>query len=357
MRMLRLGMFSLFAFSAACSSGGNNKNSGSNGSTGTSGGSGGSATSQGTGGSGGSGTGGGAGATGDAGAGTGALDPADQVSSCSDDLSSATVDANLELVGSLDNSVHELVACGGLTVRVVGVLVQGIIEMILNEDDDITPDGLTFQGEGTYLAGGDDPNQDTDMFIRFYDDSSGTAELIEEDVFLAETYLVGATVETELVMDGLNSNVYWNISFDEVGPRVAMLGFGESPQSPIMVAATDIPNLSPELDDIIIETAVTVVDNRGDSTVNYDVETGPDRVLNIFNGSNLDYRILSVDGENGETGQTLELVDDGWQIEFAGGNKLDGSIEFTVTGGDFDYQGMFSYNAASYADIELSCSE
>jgi hypothetical protein len=66
---------------------------------------------------------------------------------------------------------------------------------------------------------------------------------------------------------------------------------------------------------------------------------------------------VSVDGENGETEQPLELVDDGWQIEFAGGNRLDGSIEFTVTGGDFDYDGVFTYDSASYADIELSCRE
>jgi len=351
MRISKLGLCSLFSVALACSSNGSGtSSSGSTSGSGGSGGSGSSSTSTSSSTS--------SSTTGSAGAGGQALDLPEQVSACSADLNESSVEANLELVGSLDNSVHELVACGGLTVRVVGTLVQGIIEMIASNDDDITPDGLMFEGNGTYRSGATDPNQDTDMLIRFYDNEAGTPVLIEEDIFLASTYLVGASAESMVVVDQgnpLNSRVVIEISYSAVGPRVGMLGFGDTPANPIVIEGSELDNLSPNLGDIIMETAVTVVDDRGDSVVNYDVETGPDPILDIFDTSRVNYRILSIDGSNSATNQTLELAENGWQIEFAGGNQLDGTIDFLVSGGDFDYTGVFTYESTAYADIALAC--
>jgi len=284
----------------------------------------------------------------------------DQVSECSGSLADSEVAGNLELVGSLDQSVHELVACGGITVRVVGVLVQGVIEMIVDNDDDITPDGLVYEGDGTYRSAASDPNQDTDMLLKFSDTSSGEAVPIPDDVFLASTYLVGARAETVLEVDEdnpLDSTAYLEIEFDAVGPQVELLGFGPEPPNPIRIESSDLDELSLDLDDVVLATEVTVVDERRDATVNYDVETGPDQVLDIFDGSRLDYRILDVNGSNEVQGQELTLAENGWQIEFGGGNTLIGSIEFSVQGGDFDYDGTFTYDSTSYADVQLTCAE
>ena len=284
----------------------------------------------------------------------------DQVSDCSGSLEVSEVAGNLELVGSFDQSVHELVACGGITVRVVGVLVQGVIEMIVDNDDDITPDGLVFEGEGTYRSVASDPNQDTNMLLKFYDKSSGEALPIPDDVFLASTYLVGARAETVLEVDEdnpLNSTAYLEIEFDAVGPQVELLGFGPEPPNPIRIESSELDELSLDLDDVVLATAVSVVDERRDATVIYDVETGPDQVLDIFDGSRLDYRILDVSGTNEVQGQDLTLAENGWQIEFGGGNTLIGSIEFSVQGGAFDYDGTFTYDSTSYADIQLTCAK
>jgi len=300
------------------------------------------------------------GTTGAAGAAGAPVSLEEQVSECSGSLDASEVAGNLELVGSLDQSVHELVACGGITVRVVGVLVQGVIEMIVDNDADITPDGLVYEGDGTYRSVASDPNQDTDMLLKFFDTSSGEAVPIPDDVFLASTYLVGASAETVLEVDEnnpLNSTAYLEIEFDAVGPQVELLGFGPEPPNPIRIKSSDLDELSLDLDDVLLATEVTVVDERRDATVNYDVETGPDQVLDIFDGSRLDYRILDVSGGNEVQGQDLTLAENGWQIEFGGGNTLIGSIEFSVQGGAFDYDGTFSYDSTSYADIQLTCSE
>src|SRR5687768_5381177 len=49
--------------------------------------------------------------TGEAGSGGAPATLESQVSACTEQLSAAQIEANLELVGSLDQSVHELVAC------------------------------------------------------------------------------------------------------------------------------------------------------------------------------------------------------------------------------------------------------
>ena len=352
MRFLRLGGLLVTCWCLGCSSSSSNSTSnGGNTSAGTNGGSGGSSaantTSPTT-------------TTGAAGSGGAPVSLEDQVSECSESLDEGEVAANLDLVASLDQSVHELVACGGLTIRVVGVLVQGVIEMIAQNDDDITPDGLVYEGNGTYRSGASDPNQDTDMLLKFYDKSSGEAVPIPDDVFLADTYLVGARAETVLEVDEnnpLNSTAYLEIEFDAVGPQVELLGFGPAPESPIRIESSELDELSLDLGDILLETEVTVVDDRGDASVDYDVETGPDQVLDIFDINRLDYRIIDVQGANGTTDQDLTLAENGWQIEFAGGNTLRGSIDFSVKGGAFDYDGKFSYDSTSYADIQLTCAE
>jgi hypothetical protein len=282
------------------------------------------------------------------------------VSACTEELSTSEIEANLELVGSLDQSVHELVACGGLSVRVVAALVRGVIEMLAQNDDDITPDGLVFEGNGSYRTGASDANQETDMLLRFSDTSSGQPVPIPDDVFLASTYLVGARAETVLVVDEnnpLNSTAMLEIEFDAVGPQVELLGFGAEPESPIRIESSELDEVGLELDDVVLETEVSVVDDRGDSSVSYDVATGPDPVLDIFDSTRLDYRIIDVSGANTTASQELTLAENGWQIEFAGGNQLVGSIDFSVKGGAFDYDGRFAYDSTSYADIELSCAE
>ena len=155
----------------------------------------------------------------------------------------------------------------------------------------------------------------------------------------------------------LNSTVVVEISFDAVGPQVELLGFGAQPENPIRIESSQLDELGLDIDDVVLETEVTVVDDRGDSSVSYDVATGPDPVLDIFDSSRLDYRILEVSGSNTPVAQDLTLADNGWQIEFAGGNQLVGSIDFSVKGGAFDYDGRFTYDSTSYAEIEVSCSE
>ena len=283
-----------------------------------------------------------------------------QVRACAAGTSSGTVDAHLGLVRSLDQCVHELVACGGLTVSAATVLIRGIIQMIATNDDDITPDGLVFEGDGVYRARSGTSEQDTDMSIRFYDDASGAPTLVTDNLFASSTYLVGARAESAVHVDPenlLSSSAVVEISYEAVGPRVAMLGFGEAPPNPLVIEGDQLDSLRPRLEGIALGTSINVLERLGNDELRFEAESGPDRAQNIFDTDRIDYRMIRIEGTNAVTGQALAPNPDGWQIEFAGSNTLNGSVDFTVQGGAFDYSGRFAYSAASFADISLSCAK
>ena len=83
---------------------------------------------------------------------------------CAGDLSQDEIDLNLQISADYAQSLHEMVACGGLAVRLCQGVSSGIIDALLTNSSDATPDGWTYQGEGVYRTG----NAGTDMTTRFY---------------------------------------------------------------------------------------------------------------------------------------------------------------------------------------------
>ena len=109
------------------------------------------------------------------------------------------------------------------------------------------------------------------------------------------------------------------------------------------------------LDGIYLSSLVSVDDQQMDSIVRYSVATPPESVVAMAqNQTSLEYEILSLSAEN-SSGQSLELSEGGWQIQFAEGNHLDGSVEYEVSGGDFDYLGISVYADSSYAEASYRC--
>ena len=185
---------------------------------------------------------------------------------------SADADEHIRIVVDYDQSIHEMVACGGLNVTLVGAVTSGIVDAIINNSSDATPLEWEFQGDGMYYTN----SADAEMTTRFYANQdfsfAAEGEALTENLFLVDTYLVGARVEANIdINDPFNSEV--SLTFDDVGPYVELLGYGENPTSPIMLDTSAWNRIEDALGALVFDSQVSVNDEQSVSTVRYDVHT------------------------------------------------------------------------------------
>ena len=287
------------------------------------------------------------------------------LSECSEGLAEAEVDDNLQLIYATDESLHELVACGQLTVDISIALYSGLIEMVL-EGDSKQPGGLEYQGGGQYLTRTDEGHRIMDMLVSLFEESGGELQAIEYDVFDRESYLVGVSsriegedVDVALDLDNpLASDVDVQgtliVEFEATGPLVHLLGLGDDLESPLVFELKDLDDIEPRLSDLRIRANVDLEDARDGDLVAYDVVTPDMNLVEVATAANVGYDVNDISGTGETLGQELQLLNDGWDVEFVDGN-LDGTADFRVTGGDFDYTAGFTYRDSKYADVVLAC--
>ncbi len=259
-----------------------------------------------------------------------------------------------QIVGDFDLSIHEMVACGGLSVTLCSSIVYGIAEAIIDNRSDATPDGWAFEGDGVYTSNA----AGAGMTTRFYlaeDYAFGSAgDPLNENLFLSTTYLRGARVEIDFdPSDPLSTSA--SLHFEEPGPYVELLGFGPDPQSPIPVGSNTWAQVEAQLGTLEFESVVAVDDPQNQTTVRYEVTTPRMPAAALLSGGAMPYDLERADASRGDLEQDL-IVDD-WGVEFVNGNigALQGTVEFHVEGGPFRYLGALNYDDATYADIDLEC--
>lgn len=271
----------------------------------------------------------------------------EELDECHGDLTQAEIDDNLQISADYAQSLHEMVACGGLAVRLCQGVSSGIINALLTNSSDATPSGWTHVGNGVYRTS----NQGVEMTTRFYVTESysfaAAGQAVPHDVFLLDSYLVDPVVAVDL------STGATELRFDDVGPLVELLGLGAEPQSPVQLSLSDTEALNDRLEELEFDSLVMVDDPQGSSVIEYRTQSPRMPAKALLAGVAMDFDLIEADGRREDMGQRLTV--DEWTIQFVEGNKLEGSSVYRVLGGDFDFDGEARFDNSSYAETTVSC--
>jgi hypothetical protein len=291
---------------------------------------------------------------------------ASELSACRGSLTDTQLADSILLAYDADASIHELIACGGLTIRVAVGLVTGVVGMVI-DDEDAMPAGLRFEGGGVYVSESSLGQSSMRMQIRLYERVGEEYVLAEENLFDARNYLVGVEVDADAsasvdfdIDDPLDTSVDADasvvISYEEAGPWAKLLGLGDPPPNPIEVS--DVAAIDPDFSNIYVETEIEVHDVKGGSDVRLGVKTERVALVDLFGAGILDYQIVSLEASNGELRQTLEMHD--WQVTYAEHGVLNGTVSFSVESSarvSVDYDATLTYEDAAYGAVSLGCPE
>lgn len=266
----------------------------------------------------------------------------------------ADAEAHVDIVVDYDQSIHEMVACGGLNVTLVSSVTVGIVDAIIDNRPDATPPDWEFQGDGVYYTNGGD----AEMTTRFYANAdfsfAAAGDALTENLFRVDSYLVGARVEANIdINNPLASSV--ELTFDAVGPYVELLGYGENPTSPIALDTSAWDRIQESLGKLEFDSEVSVDDTQSVSTVRYDVSTNRMPASALLSGGGMGYELEMASATREDLGQSL-IVED-WGIEFSDGDAgaLTGAIEFRVEGDAFTYFGSLTYEDDTFGTPEYRC--
>jgi hypothetical protein len=260
---------------------------------------------------------------------------------------------NLEIIAALEESMHELVVCGGMAQR----FSVSFFDMLINvaKGAATNPNGFKYLGDGRYEAGG---MMVVSLHLAGPTSFGKAGDTIAFDLFDINSYFADAKVDIKAGKGAMKADI--SIKFSSTNPGAELLGDMVTSGGKIKL---DFRKLVPLLGSIELRQEITVDDQRGSVSVNYNVVGKRVPIQNLVfakgstsktsNGAPL--IVLGASASNPDVGQTLTITN--WDMAFAGGGArtLDGSIEFEVRGGDFDYRGSFVYPHRSSPDIELSC--
>lgn len=288
-----------------------------------------------------------------AGCGTPARDPGGEIddsalAACTSGMSQSDIDNNLQITMQFDESVHEMIVCGGLTVTLIGAVIQVGYNMAVGEATGSAPDGMVYQ-DGKYLVdvqGVNAVKMEVEFFYGADYEVGKTGEPIKYDLLDPNNYLVGASGEFSL------SKGKGTVTFDSTGPLVELLGFGATPESPKTLSLNDLNQLTAEFGKITMRSTIVVNEEKGTSNFGYNVKTEDLKLSEVL--GTIQYNVVSVSGSRSDTSQSLATTS--WDVKYADGvHGLDGTITFDVTGGDFDYSVLFEYPSTPSANITYEC--
>lgn len=283
---------------------------------------------------------------------------------CANSHTEADLAASAKLAYDTDASIHELIACGGLTIRVAIGLVTGVVSLVL-DDEDAMPSGLSYEGEGAYVSESSLGDSSMEMRVRLYEAEGEEFILVEDNLFDAKNYLTGVSVDADASADvdfdigdpldtSVSADASVHIEYEEAGPWAKLLGLGDPPPNPIQLG--DVAEINPDFSDIYIQSEIDVRDVRGDSVVHFVVNTQMMGLVEMFTTGGLTYEIDSLEASNENLGQTLVM--DAWEVDFGEHNHLNGDVSFTVEAeaeASVGYEATLAYRDAAYGDVELSC--
>ncbi len=267
------------------------------------------------------------------------------------------VGANLQIIGDLRDSYHEMIVCGGLALSFDQAITNVIVNAALGRGG---PSALVYQGNGTYAT----PNGM--MMIRT--SMTNGAGQIPFDVLDPKSYLAGLTVNANVnaAIDvgmrtrnplGALAKAAGTIElrFSGGGPGAHMLGLaahqlasGRLELDPKQIAKSIASHIS-------VANRISVENEQGGTKVHYILEGDPQPLSEVLGSKTVPMKLASIVATHAATGQTIRITN--WAMAFKGDGAtvLDGSISLEVDGGGFPYAATFTYPHRKEPDIALSC--
>jgi hypothetical protein len=268
---------------------------------------------------------------------------------CTDGLSAAVVDEHLAVVLDLEQSYHELIACGGMVFLLAQAVVD-VVASIVESPSGGLPDGLEREG-GLYTAtpGGDSNTLMTATFS-FGDDYEVGAEgeRIEDNLFALKSYLENPSVDIDYTTGELL------IRYGARGPLVELLGFGPNPPRPLRLSPSDLRTITREIEKVTLGTAVVVEDERAHSVITYELGSNPVSIGDLLDGASVRFDVITSAAQAHQPVQDMETL--AWDVSYADQSRgLNGNIDFVMVGGDFDYQTRFAYRNDTWPEVSVHC--
>lgn len=260
------------------------------------------------------------------------------------------VEAELQIARDFKDSCHEMVICGGLSAAFTLTLVEVLVNAASGSSTE--PSGFVYVGQGRYAAG-------TQMEITLKlakDTSFGKAgEVIDFDLFNVANYFTSAELEAKA---SINTNgeakTSLSIAFQGTAKGFELLGLEAGADGTIQ---TDLATISKNLGaSILVETKILMSDERETSTIVYELESPATLLSSYLESGPMDMQLVKVAGSASATGQTISIKN--WAMQFKASSSsgtLDGTIEFAIKGGAFDYLATFTYPHRKEPDVALGC--
>lgn len=259
------------------------------------------------------------------------------------------LEAQLQIARDFEDSCHEMVVCGGLSMAFTISLIEVLIHAA--SGDPTEPSGFVYVGEGRYAAG-----TQMELTLRLGKDTSfGKAgDVIAFDVFQLANYFSQVTLEAKASVDTSGkTQTSLTIDYQGAGPGFELLGLQGEAEGKIEVDfATIAANLGAN---VVIETKILMTDERESSTVSYELYSQPTPAGEYFQSGPMSMELVKVSG-SATTGQTILVKNWGMQYKnTSSSGTLDGSFDLDVRGGAFDYGAKFVYPHRKEPDVALSC--
>jgi len=285
------------------------------------------------------------------------------------------------LYDATEESVHELVTCGGIQMKValsMKLMIfssnESLVSASARQDirDVVEAVGLTvdnpftLQTDGSWQmdAGG---TAGSTFSLRFYDPKSG--DPIAVDPFKLDSYLTGVTVTSSQTWEQMKANptskTTFTYTWTDRGPLAHLLANGGTIPNPftLRMSLLDLggaalglsePDYGPfaSVEGALVESTIHMVDVRGGVDVTYDVTGVKDTVQNLIENSSFSFDIQSLMSTNG----TFQLSGDTQGLAFLGRGSLAGEINYSVSGGGLSLRVTSDFGAGeAYATPRWEC--
>lgn len=274
------------------------------------------------------------------------------------------------LYADTEQSVHELITCGGLQVRIA----SNIVLMLIASNEDLFKDEerafvsslvvnpFMQAQDGTWSMdiGG---STGSTFALSFFEPDGGA--LVTEDVFDLDSYLSGVHIQTEVGFDEMISNPTRKHDFvfrwEAEGPLARLMNGGEPlPDGfTLQLSLSDFQSATPDdfgpfssVFELEVESVVHYYDERDDTIIEYDVAATRDALGAIARSQSLGFDVQRI----AASADRLALEGDTQSLTFVRLGELAGRIDYELSGDSVHILVTSDFGqGAAYPEAEWSC--